>query len=293
MKVLIVGAGNIGRRHMQGLAGVPEVTGVNLVDPSAKALKLAKQMALAEEKEGRRINVHLHRSIPDTTHDLAIIATNANQRRVMWERVRAHCKWVILEKFLFNDPREYNVQGLRDGSTFVNCSRRAMSCWDVFRSAPQVSIFYYGFEGLLCNAVHFLDLLQHLCGQDGMTISLSLGKRHRSKRKGYWDSEGSLTAITTDKRGCLYLNTKTLKRDAPPMLIVNDCVVDEAKMTLTDTAGAVQFFSFKMQSKLTGEYVQQLAARGTCSLPDYYTAARTHLLLLEQLRRMGWKRPVT
>jgi len=294
MKVLIVGAGNIGRRHMQALAGVPEITGVNVADPSTKCLKIAKKMALDEERAGRGINVHFHTTIPECTNDLTIIATNANERRAVWDKVRDRSGFVILEKFLFNKVDEYDAPRHDKKRTFVNCSRRAMPCYDSFLGQEKVTIYYYGLDGLLCNAIHFIDLMCYLTGSPLAGIDVQISKAYKSKRRGYWDADGKIIATTEGVKGMCYLTTTAMsKKKQGPLYIVNDAQIDESGMTAKGADGVISAFKFELQSKMTGRIAVDLMKRGTCGLPDYWTSAEVHMMFLEQLRRIGWKNPIT
>ena len=108
----IIGAGQIGSRHLQALCHLENPTRIDLVDPSNKSLKIAFDRYEEAVPPGKHnIELCCHKSLdglPDTL-DLIIIATNSSIRsKVLKEVIRKRCvKNLILEKVLFQKKIDY------------------------------------------------------------------------------------------------------------------------------------------------------------------------------------------
>ena len=287
MRVVIIGAGGIGSRHAQSLATSKDVTQLDIVDPQRRALKATA--ALIQGDAAMPVNYFKQVDQP-ATYDVAIVATSANERYAAIESVKSKAKYLILEKFLFNRINEYSIN-LSGNITYVNCPRRAMECYDRFKG-PSPSLFYYGMEGLLSNAVHFADLLSYWTGSDVVDFNIDVGRPKASKRKGYFDCKGRIILKAGD--GLAYLNTETMKKSQKEgTLIINDNEIHEDARTITKLNGEVKPFSFKYQSELTASYIKDIAKTGTCKLAKYESSMQWHMSLLDALRRVGWKKSIT
>jgi pyrroline-5-carboxylate reductase len=134
--ILLIGAGNIGRRHLQGLLLSPFSYSIYVVDPIAACLDLAK--AAVAEVEAPTVALHTIQylssiQLAPTNCDVAIIATNADVRKLVVEELIAHTtpRYLILEKVLFQKEADYKTIGQliyqKNIPTFVNCTRRYFS----------------------------------------------------------------------------------------------------------------------------------------------------------------------
>ena len=81
--IAIIGAGQIGSRHLQAMACLEGTAKVQLVDPSEEALKLSKERFFqVYQEDSKRIELKCHRAIDDLLGpiDLAIVATCSDIR---------------------------------------------------------------------------------------------------------------------------------------------------------------------------------------------------------------------
>ena len=290
MKVIIMGAGGIGRRHAESIVRTGEVDGLWIVDPSGKALRETSKLLAGLDKPAS-MQISLDKRIDSSgIYDVGIVATSANQRFRAIQDVRYKTKHLILEKFLFNQEKEYDID-FAGNKVYVNCPRRTMDCYDRFMG-PKPSIFYYGFGGLLSNSIHFADLLCHLTGVNKVKWDIEIHKSIRTKRWGYRDAKGRI--IIRVGAGMVYLHTTPMNRDHKgPMLVIDDCHIDEDKREATMLGFGTVPFEFKYQSDLTGGYIKDIAQTGTCRLAKYEQSAEWHLGLLKQLRVNKWNHNIT
>ena len=102
-KVYIIGAGQIGSRHLQALKGVKTPLGIVVVDPSKESLGVAAQR-YNQVPSGRLTHtVNYLQQVPNNQNvDLAIIATTSNIRaQIIRSLVKTNrVRYLILEKLL-------------------------------------------------------------------------------------------------------------------------------------------------------------------------------------------------
>jgi predicted dehydrogenase len=127
--VAIIGAGQLGSRHLQSLSKTDYL--LYVVDPSEESLKLAKERfdEVADEFRGSISYLNRIDDLPAEI-DVCIVATNSKVRAQVTESLLLHSRirFLILEKVLFPVLKEYDhiQQLLKNSSTkaWVNCPRR-------------------------------------------------------------------------------------------------------------------------------------------------------------------------
>ena len=297
-QVAIIGAGQLGRRHLQGLVKSTQALSVHVVDPS-EASRRAVEDYLASPDAGTMPPVQVHASIDALPPELAlvVVATTANQRLAVIEQLArvAKVRHLVLEKFLFNDSTQYAAAaGLiaqHGMQAWVNTPRRHFGIYrelrDQMKSERLLQFTADGGDwGLCCNSVHFVDLVQFLTGESEL--------RHlrtriddgvlASKREGYVELTGEIEGevgsarfIVRSIRGSTKPVTVTLHYESRTVF------VSEAAGTLWRVgAGPVETFTFRLpyQSEMTGTIADQLLQTGCCDLTPYAQSAAAHLPLL-------------
>src|SRR3989344_7196196 len=134
-KIIIIGAGQIGSRHLQALRAVRHPLDIVVYDPSEKSLAQAKGRYDAFPSNASPHSVHYTQQFPEITDrgiDIAILSTNSDARRKMCENLlKFHrVKYIILEKLLFQKKSDFSIiQKLFHKSktrAWVNCPMRIM-----------------------------------------------------------------------------------------------------------------------------------------------------------------------
>ena len=173
--VAIIGAGQLGSRHLQSLKMLEGSADVCVVEPRVEAAENARQRwseaASADVTPSLRILSSIA-DLPDAV-DVAIVATTSRVRFQVLRELLQRCsvKFLVLEKVLFQDPLHYtqfeSMASDRNVKTYVNCPRRLFGFYqemrELFRhSRPRRFEVTGGEWGLGCNAIHFLDLFVFL-----------------------------------------------------------------------------------------------------------------------------------
>lgn len=301
--IKIVGAGQLGSRHLQALQAIEEPLEIHVVDPSPVSLTTALERFNAIRSDGPH-RVFFSQEFEKTSEtSIAIVATNANVRRKAVEELlsTSSIKYLILEKLLFVDRADYTVVGEKVATAgikaWVNCPMRIMPVYEKIRSelvGKQVLYRVTGSQfGLVTNAIHYIDHVAHLTGCDRYVLDTSrLDKAPiPSKRPGFLELNGTLTAKFTNGSVCEITCYPT--GNAPVVVEIfadtHRYIVRESEgMLWSSTANSSWTWSeepaaIPYQSQMTAGIVESLLTGAGCSLTPYTISAQIHLDLLDPL----------
>jgi hypothetical protein len=304
-KIALIGAGQLGSRHLQGLAKSTIDISIEVVEPYAKSREVAKQRYEEIEKNPKIDHIDFFESIDELsdTLNVVIIATNADIRsKIIRELLsKKEVKSLILEKVLFQTIEEYSeVQKLfEEGSVkcWVNHPRRMFPAYkDLKESLKNATQVLYGFQGgdwgLGCNGLHFIDHLAYLTDSSNLILNNDSldDKIYDSKRKGFVEFNGLLTGKLDNNIFSLYSNWQSI----PSILtIVSDILVakiDEGagiiNISKKENAWKNEVIKEKIvyfQSELSNVLIEDLLINNMCSLPTYKEAMNLHVPYIESL----------
>jgi len=308
--ILIVGAGQLGSRYLQGLADCQNTLDIYVKDISEQSLKVAKQRweqlvhtVAPNTLSGKTKPAAQHKvtflssfeKIPKQV-DIAIIATNANVRALLVKQIveKYNVRYWILEKVLAQSESELeDITSLTKNSVgaWVNTSRRMME-WQkqICKSLPAgVPLFVRrggSSWGLACNGIHFLDLVawwtaETLTAIDTSELDL---KWTKSKRKGFFEITGSITA--TFSRGTTLKLESVL--DEKPLTFEIEAQgkiwnIDEKNGVASGPEGVLIKGKNEMQSSMTSRLVDTLLKEGYCDLPGLIESSELHRVFISSL----------
>lgn len=303
--ICLVGAGNIGSRHLQALKNVKTPLDISVVDTSTDSLNLAK-----ERYEGfpnsvnskHQLNFYQEIEKLPKQIDIAIIATSSNVRAKVVKKLLNHSlvKFMILEKMLFHRRTDYlfvrKLLKKKKCKTFVNCSMRTMPFYFKLKKQIHTPINYLvtGSQyGLITNAIHYIDHMAFLIDSLDFTVNTDslIHIPIRSRRKGFLELNGTLTVNFMD--GSFGSFTCFAKGEAPIVVeIVSPdfrCISKESEnKAYVISAGKKWVWkeikaNIPYQSQMTDKIVNDLLNKGSCQLVNYQESAKIHLTLLESL----------
>lgn len=296
--VLIAGAGQLGSRHLQGLAAAEASLRIFVHDPSNDSLARAEARWREMPLRGGEKHVDFTADIselPDA-FDVAIVATAADVRPAVVRDIgqRSDVRHWLLEKVLAQSAQQVvalNALTRSSVSAWVNTPRRMMRWHEALRGrlsgGAALSLAVEGGEwGLACNAVHFLDLVQWWTGASLRRVVCDelAPVWLPAKRVGYWEVNGTLTAEYDDGS----VARLTAQGGARPMqlhLRAGDveCTIDEAAGTAVLATGERLSGRVERQSELTGAVVDALLRDGRCALPTLAASAALHVVYLDAM----------
>lgn len=180
MKVLIIGAGRMGIRHLQGVLAVKEVENVTILDINLVALNAACKAV----NNDSRLNTALFVDYKPSPHDTCIIASTAKNRKPLIElAVECGCKNLMIEKPLGQSYAEVkelvaylNTLPL---TTVVNLNMRQYECIKKLARdiatypqtrGPKTITLNTGTLGIGCNGIHYLDKMFFILEADRAQI---------------------------------------------------------------------------------------------------------------------------
>ena len=295
--ITLIGAGQLGSRYLQGLAGIKRHLSITVVDPSDKSLGIAIER-LAEVGPSPH-SFQFFNSISESNDpvDLCIVTTPAHCRAEVVSAICAQHEvsaW-ILEKVLAQSSQQVDqIERALAGHprVWVNTPRRLMAWHEQIRkqlrssgpAAMQVRIRGGGW-GLACNAIHFIDLV---CWWTGANVDVvdgrGLGDWQPNKRSGFQEVFGSLAVSFLDgSRLELHCN----QSNNPPQIEVETpeglWLIDEVAGKAIDPSGQIIPGQLSFQSMLTAPLVEQILSTGICDLPSLAESAAQHRPFLTAL----------
>jgi len=307
-RVLLVGVGNIGRRHFESLFKVRVPLDVAVVDTQCENL-LASKATLSQAQNSPLFRASFFTDMDSAlsktgkeSFDLAIVATTSMPRRSiverLWEGATVHN--VLLEKVVFPRPQDYDEVGagatVHHSRLFVNVGHRhkwMAALRKEARSPVHVSVTGANW-GMACNSVHFVDMFCYLNrAYTGLAVSTD-GLRPGyvpAKRDGYVEVEGVLTAAlptpawggASDAR--LHLKCDLTDAVAGPTIVLYGACEEffftwdlQAEMVQVTRGEATTSFLYKMPlvSERSHELVESLLLAGQdsqCHVPKYEEVA--------------------
>jgi len=292
--IAIIGAGQLGSRHLQALAKINEDVNLYIVDPSEQSLEISQQRFKEVNLSNKKLICTQKITDLPKALEFIVISTNSKQRLGVLKALLAHAdvKYLLLEKFLFPSTCEYSeaasILEQKSPRVFVNCARRMwLSYQQLKESLDTTSKIQLNVSGvnwnLASNAIHFLDLFLYLLDEKEANIDTSLLENElmENKRPGYIEFAGTLT-VTTQNGHKLILTSK--KAGEEPMMITISSLnqyfeIDEVNQRMI-LNGHKHDFPMYYQSELTNKVYEQLQQTGRCQLVEYEEAMKEHLMLL-------------
>lgn len=302
MKILIVGAGNIGKRHLESLSKFNKIKQFYIVEKNNLNVQtLKKKFTKKNFFFFKKIN-NLEKGI---RFDLVIISTNSDIRFKIFEDLVKGFKvnYFILEKFVFQNIDHFNYASklIKDKKlkVFINCPMRI---WPFFKKIKDkdyksnIKVLVKGSKwGLASNAIHYIDLLIFLTKQNKVFISkkkeISI---YKSKRKKFIEFSGRLD-VKIDKNNSLIMIDDHKENFKPEMTIKLENIfydinadrdyyyVKKFKIKQNTEKKLIykKIFKTPLQSQLTLKIFKDILFKKKHTIPRYEDLFRINKLLIK------------
>jgi len=247
-KIAVIGAGQLGSRHLQGLAKIDFPVAVSVVDPSTASLTLSHERFSQTPQRGNVVRIDFETSLGHLCGDidLAILATTADVRAAATRELldNTTVRNILFEKILFQAETDYdsiaNLLERKKINAWVNCARRVFPFYlelrKVISDHERIVLTVQGGEwGLACNAIHFIDLIAFLSTEyEARFICDTLDKELiDSSRKNFVELTGTLQGRYSNGSE-FYLHARR-KSNAPHIMTILgesiELVIDEGAGT--------------------------------------------------------------
>ena len=207
LNILILGVGNIGIRHIQGLINYKKKLVFYILDTNKNYKSIFKD----EIKEIRLTNdlyeINSLNEIKKINFELTIISTTANSRIDVLRQIitSINYKYILLEKPICTSIKDLKYLNTNlNKKIFINFPRRYC---DWHNKIKEVLTKNYTDKikkieingsnlGIACNACHFVDLINYWTNKKLIKVDNSrLKKWINSKRPGFYEVIGKITFI--------------------------------------------------------------------------------------------------
>lgn len=291
--VLLVGAGALGSRHLQSLAASAEFNTVTVLEPNPAARQTAEVRWTEVGDSANKVLTFTDFDNIAGPFDAAVIATPSIGRLDVLDRVLAlGCRRVLCEKVLFQTERDLGaavrlVQS-RGADVRVNHVYRYADALIALKDIPVDGAMRLtvriGGDGMGCNLIHYLDLLEYLSGEALVALDVALDPVHASKRgPAFVEFCGSASAVTRNgsKLDLAYIPGTV---SSPVISVERDygtVILDEGTGAVKTTLAGFPVISFVAPrvSALTARILADQKA-GQCHLPTLQQSAEANRLML-------------
>ncbi|SBW09724.1 hypothetical protein KL86APRO_12659 [uncultured Alphaproteobacteria bacterium] len=295
MNILVVGAGQIGSRHVQGLAAIPRVRCVTVVDPSPESRqRTAERWRDVPGHEDKKL-VLLEALPASGDFSAAILSTNATARLdLLRQAATLGIRRFLAEKLLFQSEAQWDLaldlaaaQGLE---VFPNYVYRYARPWAEVRETLRGRTFSMevsaGDIGLTTNLPHWLDLFEFLSGSPLHRLDVEkIAAIYPSKRgQGLIECSGALSG--TEASGSRVHIDFSAGTAAPSCTIRtgSDWIrIDEGNAAIEGTLATPDMrMETPMVSRITSQAIPDILD-GQTLLPPLAATAEMNRLLLHSL----------
>lgn len=297
-KIILVGAGQLGSRYLQGLAKLKTPLEVWIQDPSRKSIETAIERWMEvclPTKCSHQVKILQDHDLKPRAFDLAIVATSADVRPEVVTEINMNYEiknWV-LEKVLAQSEAGIDkiLEAVGNTPAWVNTPLHLWSLYAKVRDAlprgAPIHAVIENFEGLACSSIHFIDFIARCNGTTVVEIDSS-GLESSwvdAKRPGFMEVNGSL--------GVTFSDGSTLRlighRDGPyhyttKIVCAGDVwEINNQAGVATSSRGLRLNGGTEYQSELTAGLVDSILFSGKCMLPTLVQSASQHRILLRVL----------
>ncbi len=297
IKVVIIGLGSIGKRHLESLVLNETNFEIYIYDKNNNQNELFNKFYKEKKFKLNKtsiVPIFKLSKIPKII-DLVIISTPADVRIKIIEKLMKIYKiksnfWII-EKILAQSLFQLNkLERLFENkkNIWVNTARKEMP-WHVkiknhLPRNAKIEAIVEGYDwGISCNSIHFIDLFSWWTNEEVISSNYSnLNKFwEKSRREGFYEVSGELSFNFSKKSKLILRSSKKLKG---LKIIIN---VDFQKWVIDIKKG--EFFgpdNLKIKgrelllSEMTGNIVSKLISNQTCDLTPLANSLNQHKVLL-------------
>jgi hypothetical protein len=299
LSVLIVGCGNLGKRHFQSLLESEEPLNIVLVDPSIESL------SECESLESSKSKIHSIKKFTSLAHlpeliDLVIISTNSDVRRDVFIDIinMSDVKYILFEKYLFNDQDYYEEVSilLRDRSIkawvnqWMSFEKSFLELSKLCSSKGNIELKVKGKNwGLCSNSAHFINFFDFLTNRKDLVMHSSHFDKEviESKRNGFFELSGKIIVNNIQGDRLILESTKDKLHNSHPIFL--EVTTEKKKIRCKYEEGILEvsvaglkdkkFFDVALQSSMTLKLLSDILKKDSCSLPDYETSKKHHLVV--------------
>jgi len=295
-KILLVGCGNIGSRHLQAIVKLPYEIEIEIIEPNIDAQNLAKKRLNEIEFDESLFNFTWNLSMNNSkNNDLVILATPSKNRLELIKTLAySGSRRFLVEKMVCQSKQEYesilSLINSTNSKGWVNASRRYFNSYQKIKnqltenSTINLSIFG-GNMGLGSNAIHFLDLFSWITKNTNIVLNGNfIDNKIQENKRGSDYKEFSGTIIGKSTNNPIISIFFSQKNNLPLYVSFfgnkNALIIDETNENFLElTSDTKKEFKMEFQSRLTTKIVKDIFEKDNCLLPTLDESKFVHFEL--------------
>lgn len=298
-KILLVGAGQIGSRYLEGLAKLNLDFELIVIEPNVDSLNTAKSRWNSACIEGRDYNIKWLNRIQSQKYemDLAIISTSSVDRCNIVKNVSEifSPKLWIMEKLLAQSKKEIDLiikATNKSHGAWVNITRR-LDTWhkriasEFNFKGPIKVIKTGGLWGMACNSIHLIDLVCWWTGEKILSIDTDKLDKNwiKSKREGYFEITGEMSAKFSNGSSLILRSNKNLDKEFIKVYLKDnkEILINENEGFLISPNGKKSEGKLQLQSEVTAPLIKKLILESNCELPTLNISAQQHTVFINSM----------
>ena len=295
MDAVVIGLGRIGTRHLEGLLKSKVFKKIFIYEKDytffdSNALGFCRSQTAVIRK------LQSLSELPKCI-DVAVISTDANNRLSAATNLlkQTSVKNLLLEKIIFNKLEEFasfeRLVCSKKIDIRVNTGKRYDPLTEYLKgnlNGSNTLRFHIsgGDWGLLCNAIHFIDLVEFITKTSVTEMSSQLKKFFPSKRCGYVEAHGTVYC-NFGARVSLKLDSRA--GSSPIEINIGGPGVNygysesSCALSVNGTMQLNKKFFPTLQSCITSKYCKTIEGGTLPLLPTYRVSKEQHVMLLKTL----------
>ena len=296
-KIILIGCGNIGSRHLQAIAKLPYGIKVDIVEPNDDAQTLGKSRLNEISFNKTDHEFHWYKSINELTSpgDITIVTTHSVGRvDLIIELMGKGNKRFLIEKMVCQSVNEYNhlLDEIKnhDGKGWVNITPRCFESYHKIKDLlPKEKIVDFSVKtnsknGLGTNAIHYIDLFSWLIEDNKITLdgkSLSNELLDNKRGSNLKEFSGIITG-TANSGSSLTISFLPELHDE----IIVEITTDSMKFTIDETNGKITTlgitnndsldFTYEHVSYTSTQIIDNILKDDNCQLPTLNYSLNVH-----------------
>jgi predicted dehydrogenase len=303
-KILIVGCGNIGSRHLQAILKLKNNVKIEIVEPDLNSQSLAKTRLKEIKYNIKNYELTWYKSLSLTKNesDLVIVATNSKGRVQLIEKLLklGHKKFIV-EKIVCQSSKEYKKLLLLmkkfNGKAWINTNRRYFDVYQKiikkFKNSKNIELSVFaGNSDLGTNAIHYLDLFSWLTQDYKIKLNgkFLVNQIFKNKRgKNFKRFLGTVTGF--NKNSSVLLTFFPSKKESFIIKITGgeySAYIDELEEKgyfMNNKRKEKLNVKFGHTSELTTKIIQDIFSKDDCLLPSLNDLSHSHKELFRIFNR--------
>lgn len=294
-KILLVGAGQLGSRYLQGIKKLKLDVDVYVVDINQESLDISKDRWSSIETKYNQ-NCFFYRRYPTKikTFDLAIISTTANVRLDVIKKVLSYFRvknW-ILEKLLAQNSSDILEIShlLKNDKAWVNTCDRTFEWFKKIKSKKIKSKnSYFKVKGnrwaMISNGIHLIDFYEWWTGEKLVSVdSDNLNKKwFNSKRKGFMETTGSIHCDFSRGSYLIFECKNDRFKPISQKYFLDEWTINKTKGRAKNQSGIVISGGIELMSNKVTEFVTEIITKGSCELSSLKDSSRIHHMYIDSI----------